>query len=520
MGKDNSSGLGKALTMLHLEDKFLQNGELSNYSLSERGKIANDIISEKLSRGRWDSVIRMMYGGFGKADALYDGDRNKLREDIVNSALEHWDNHIDNNLIGVLRKAGENDILFNLATKLPLKYEQFLEIRRGIDNDYFKNSEGGVEKEKILTEVQSKLAFAEGKYGEALRSFLEIGNSAGIDKFFKVVLSSNRYYGELNLPSVEEVALSDPSKKESRLRKLVMSFSSGAIRPLEALELQRKYNLKLSPKENEKIRGKIAKELSRYDLEKSLPKNESELRLLWAKEHAKSEPAKAYQIFNEQNYIGKEMNSAIISGLKLERRNNQERALDVRGVEENKLREVYPFVPFEVKVNIASHLNDKKSLIKLSKVANKNGELEKAYRLFVEGGGNLQDEYIDSIRKKIIKKDVEEHPGFLSFLDKSDKIGMIEAYKALIKSSNGKDKGNLRRAYEFARLLADEEMIQETRKLMISFSPSWALDCFKSSLGGISPDEVGQDNVLSEVASSSGIDKDALEVIVKKYNKD
>ena len=51
------SNLGRALTILGLEDKFLSNGELSNFPLLERGKIANDIISEKLNHGRWEKVV-------------------------------------------------------------------------------------------------------------------------------------------------------------------------------------------------------------------------------------------------------------------------------------------------------------------------------------------------------------------------------------------------------------------------------------------------------------------------------
>ena len=56
-----ASNLGNALTALGLENQFLSNGELSNFPLVERGRIANGIIAEKLRLGRWEGVVQMMY---------------------------------------------------------------------------------------------------------------------------------------------------------------------------------------------------------------------------------------------------------------------------------------------------------------------------------------------------------------------------------------------------------------------------------------------------------------------------
>ncbi|MCX6750526.1 MAG: hypothetical protein NTZ83_03640, partial [Candidatus Pacearchaeota archaeon] len=254
MEEKKDSSLGKALTMLGLEDQFLSNGELSNFPLAERGKIANDIISEKLRRGRWETVIEMIYGGLGKADALYDGDRNKLRGDIVNSAVEDS----------------------KLMTKLPLRYEEFAEIR-----DYKLNPKHDAEKERILDNTQGKLAFAEQKYNDALAYFTRAGNQEAIDKVFEIALNPKRVYTSgINISLAEEAALSNPDKKESRLKKIVLGYSPGSANPLPAYQLMKKHNIKLSPEENEFLIRKIAG-LNDWNFEKNVPESESGIRLLW-----------------------------------------------------------------------------------------------------------------------------------------------------------------------------------------------------------------------------------------------
>src|SRR3989344_6485389 len=129
--------LGRAITRLGLEDKFLANGELSRFPLADRGTIANEIIAEKLRLGRWQSVIKMMYGGLGKADALYEGDREELKASILKSAMENPGSGLEypkGEIIDVLRRAGEADLLFRLATLMPnLKYGHFNEMVSSVD---------------------------------------------------------------------------------------------------------------------------------------------------------------------------------------------------------------------------------------------------------------------------------------------------------------------------------------------------------------------------------------------------
>ena len=56
MTDTQTPNLGGALTALGLEDKFLANGELTNFPLLERGRLANAIIDEKLKAGKWQTL--------------------------------------------------------------------------------------------------------------------------------------------------------------------------------------------------------------------------------------------------------------------------------------------------------------------------------------------------------------------------------------------------------------------------------------------------------------------------------
>jgi hypothetical protein len=520
----SNSGFGKALTALGLEDKFISNGELANFNLSDRGVIANGIISEKLNRGRWESVIEMMYGGVGKADALYDGDRKQLREDIVKSAVQDPDAYrVDEHLVNILKKAGETELLVDLATKLPLlNYENFNQIEREIPlHDYFEKAENGAEKKKAFLGVKGKLAFKEEKYSEAISCFLDTKNQEGIDNFFEL-MSKSKYPGNFYVSSVEEAALSDPLKRDSRLKALVDIVFRASSKPIEALELQKKYDIDIPPGKMKAIRSKIAKNIERWNLEKS-SNNKWGLELSWARQHIQTEPRKAYEIFLNNKHTKRELNSAMFFGLTMTKMSNNEgKTLSVRDIPSAQLEEFrnfYPSLPFDLKKDIARQLKDKKALMQLSKEAKKVGNLDDSYKLFVEAGGNLQSMYIHEVRSKLIKQIIEKDSGVYK-IDSADKIGKTELYNQLIETSNGNERSKLSEAYDLARDLNNDKMLSRVRKLMVEFNPAWALMNFKSTTSQKTVDTAGVDYLLSEIAESAGVDKNKLEGLVGKYYRD
>lgn len=506
------NNLGRALTVLGLEDKFLSNGELSNFPLVERGKIANNIISEKLSRGRWEKVVDMIFGGFGKADALYEGDREQLKNDIVKSAIEKTTS-INENTMRTLSKTGEKELLFRLATEIPsLEYETFNKL---IGDRYFEIDEDN-EKLKKLHIAGGKIALRENNYSAAFSHFNRIKDWSGIDKVFNEIIEGgfwNRVGGEL----IEKIALSDPEKKEERLKKLATAFSKRAgCSALYSYRIQKKYNIPLDEKELKKLKKGLARNLNMFDLSANISETELELRLDWAKNHAKSSPKTAYEIFEAQDYKGYFAVEAVIAGLDKSSSYDIE-AFTVNSVKEFYLRKAYEKTSFVVKVSIALHLKDKEKLKKLSREAYANKNLDQAYRLWIESGGDLKDEYIKNIREKLIDDGIKKGCGFIYFLDKSDTEGIERAYDRLVSSKIGEKSHNLSRAYDLALELGDEDRIQRTRKAMTALSPTWALRHF---VGYKKNDERGINYVLENVASQNNLTVEELRNVFNKYSKD
>jgi len=520
MGKDNSN-LGNAITAIGLEDRFLSNGYLASFPLIERGLIANGIIAEKLRLGRWQGVIRMMHGGFGKADALYEGDRDELREDIIRSATENTLTRFKQETIETLVKAGENDLLFKLATGIPsLDYENFDMITRNINPDYFNDAEEGDQRTQTLHQTLADKAMSERKYDSAFYHFSKADDNEGIGNLFDTILDTERedYFRDL----LEKIAFSDSTQVDERLKRmdrglkrLVLSSISGeedVPSPLVAFQLSKKHNIVLSPEEEKALQKRAAESAGRYDLEQIFSQN-PEARLLWAKKHAGDEPKTAYNIFTQQEFDGTQVITAVRSGLSLESYQNKDRALEISDVSKPHLRRVYSSTSFDVKVGIASYLQDSKKLQELSRQAHKKGDLGGAYHLWVNGGGDLDGDYIGGIRTALIKDDLGDSFRSMSFLDSSDTKGMVEAYDTLMKTRKGERKDNLGHAYGLALNLGDEDRIQRTREAMVTISPNWAIRSFKNQTGG-GDDSRGLDYVLGIIASEYNVDQKELRRLV------
>ena len=110
---------------------------------------------------------------------------------------------------------------------------------------------------------------------------------------------------------------------------------------------------------------------------------------------------------------------------------------------------------------------------------------------------------------------MENHYGYMTFLDNSDKKGMAEAYDTLIRTDKGKRTDNLRHAYEIALNLGDENKTQRAREEIVAISPEWAIHNFTSQTRG--NDERGLDYVLGVVASEHGVEQEELKRFVEKY---
>lgn len=528
MTDTQTPNLGGALTALGLEDKFLANGQLSTFPLVERGRLANDIIAEKLRLGRWQTVVQMIYGGLGKADALFEGDRNELKDRIVAAAQQHANAEMTSSTLDTLVRAKEHDLLFRLATNTSLGYEDLMTVVGNIPTQYFKDDTEGLQKRQRLEKAAGQRALTERKYGAAVRHFREIGDTTSLTTLFDEAWNSSYPHVDINV--LEAIAVSDPAQKDNRLKEIVSRYlteevdhkQNYLVNAIRLFKLVKQHSVGLSPEQKATLQERVVKEASRYQFEGDQElATEQELLLPWAKHHATSQPRDAYKIFVDAGFEGAEVVKAVQAGLDLERHQNDHRVLETSQVKESHLRQAYESAPFGVQVKIAHALKDGEKLQSLSKkAAKRSNEKSYAYHLWIAGQGDLSGEYITTLRAQLIKEEIKTH-GLFGFLDITDKQGMTQAYDAIMQhQASGKPNVKLiREAHELALRIGDEERMQRTREILFSISPSSALEVFQRGNSIRTRDEKGIEYVLSTVASQHGVPQSTLRDLVAKYRR-
>ncbi len=532
MPETKITNLGRAITRLGLEDRFLSNGELQNYPLAERVALANDIISEKLALGRWSTVVNMIWGGFGKADVLYDGDRSLLKREILQSALKSNPNSDEamamDPALETLAKAGEYDFLLELATQNPQNsYEDITKITNRIPNSYFQGSEEGRMKNKKLCQLKGKKALREKRYREAFVNLFGVGDEKSVEKIFETVISSQGKIEDVSsdypIELLRDIALSSRDKKDERLKRILLEVASDRIyvRAETAMNIFREHRVPLDEKERQTFYEFMAAKLSKWDIERKFGED-SELSLLWARKHSDSEPKAAYQIFRKQKYDGEEIKTAVLNGLKLDEKRDD--GMTVSEVSPEHLRMVYDQVPFEVQISISERLKDRNELSRLSNVAKEKGDLRTAYNLWVRAGNGFDSAYMDNIRGQMIRKSIEESlestisSPHLFFIHPNDSRGHTQAFDALMETSlNAKRKGGLLSvAHELALRHDSDGRLEKVRREMVAVNPRWALYQFSSGRDE-QRDSVGYDYALTAIAKEEGVEKEQLRTVIGKY---
>ncbi len=542
--------LGRAITSLGLEDKFLADGALSDFTLLERAEIANEIISEKLNFGRWESVVQMIWGGLGKADALYDGNKDTLKKGILESAKKQTELKSESSdscakSIETLAKKGEYDFIFNLMTSMPnLGYDDFIKMCQYLPATHFEGDEGAQRKD-TLGKVAGEKAMRERKYDSALINFEQVGNEDAIEEIFNEVIKpetkSSRDYSRVGI--LEEIAMrGDHEKREERLRKMFSGYIAGELE----MEVVKAFNLfkpiPLSEGERAALYDAVAKKVSIFELKpresefhggkREAKIQDSELALLWARKHAEKDPDDAYSIFLEQGYTGEEVLTAVVTGITLNERGREKHSngLDLEDIKPEHLREVYAVLPFNLQIRVSQHLKDKTELARLSQVAKTQGDFRNAYDLWVSAGNGFEGEYMDSLRQTLIRKEIEENlkenfgrPSFY-FLDGLDSRGHTQAFDALMEVAQGERRDIfLSAAHDLAYKHDSEGRLERVRQEMVSLDLNWALRIFKREkyMSGTETkkmsDPVGFDYALGIVAEKTGVKKEQLSPLIEKY---
>ncbi len=516
MDNEDISKYAKALTVIGFEDKFISDEKFSHLPPLEKIDIVTGIIDKKLELGRWEDVVEIMYGNKKNIGALYNG--KNLEEKIVKSSTQR-STYMKTEAIKTLKEARKNDIIFELAFNIPnLHYEEFIQIAQNADYDFFQDTKKGEQRKQRLNQTAADLAMKEEKYADAFHHFLRIKDDKNINNIFEIVIKNKAGYDDERL--LQKIALSDPTQKDSRLKKIILKSTLGEFNPLTAFGLYQEHNIQLSDTEEKALQNKIAKSASKYDIRNNLSQY-PKIQLLWAKTNAKDEPRTAYRIFKEQGYNGEEAIMAVQTGLSLNSFENKEKAINTSEIDEQHLKEAYKSAPLKVKVKINHNLlagaavtnpnlaqDYLKEFKNLSRQANKANKLELAYDLWIEGRGKFNGKYINKVRTDLIKDCIENHFGIIGFLHSADRKGKVEAYNELIKADN------LGNAYKIALELGGKRL-EEVHKKMVSNNPRWAADVFEKN-----EDEKGLVHLTKSIASEYNINPKKLKTLIETYKTD
>ena len=509
MADYDPTNLGRAVTSLGLDSNFLSKGGLESFSVPEKSQLVNGIIDENLKRGRWQAVLAMIYGGFSNVDILYNGNHSELKNGILESA-QRYPTPPAEATITALKDKGEQELLFRLATEAPFDYETLGFLANSIGN-YLSDPEQGAKRTKTLNLVLGRAAFKHKNLKDALRYFEETEDIVGIGKIFEEVISGEEY-GYSRGDIGERAALADPAQKESRLKRLVLAAlpSEGNINPWKAFKIFKKYDVPISLRQRNILYNKIAEKISIHDVREA---DDSELSLRWAKKNINSNPRGAYSILNKKEPNGKDVLKAASSGIKYDGdfQKREYYGLPLSQISKAHLKKLLFKAPFDIKVKIARHLKDEKALRSLSRKALKDKNLDKAYKLWVEGKGNPRDHDISEIRTKLIIGQVSGSEHYLLNF-REDPVGAVEYYNALMNA------GDFKEAHEIALNLEDEKRAQRTREKILGGDLEKALlffRCFRDKVKG----EKEIEHVAERAAETHNVPTELVRDIIAKYHR-
>ncbi len=495
--------LGKVLVELDLERRIIEGGILPLSPPDERASVVRGIISGLLKKGSCEYALHLVYGN-GTINALFDGAFADFKQEFIKSLKreERWGCGIR----VLLSRQWAPDELYQLATQTTVPKEEALNILSELANN------------KQITEEQKQKAFniwaeymlQKGNPYRAYELFSKAENKERIAQLYTNLLEN---ISKTNLDTLVYVAQDDSENKRSRLTTICRKVL--ADKKLQSAEIQyskigkflHKYvdDMDLSKEESDALTALAAEQMTHYDIERN---TEPKLKQAWALTHIAEEPKDAYRILKELNYKGSELLVAARTYLRdqANTHNLREAIAEIPG---KILLQLYEEMPLDVRIGIATHLNDKKTLQELSKEVHvtKRDEYD-AYNLWILGGGSYTDSYVRELRKTMLEKRIKEskegkRKGVWTSLGEYDREGHIEAYDALVEDFP-------ETAYGLASHIKDEERKQKAREYMVRESPRDALRKFE-----VCKDNTGIAMATATLAEQYKVNKDDLARLIQ-----
>jgi len=543
--------LAKTLLYLGIDGTFLKSGELQKLPRDARGRVVDEMIDQKLTAGRWQGVVEMIFGGIGKADVLYGGDLEELRGRIIDSVKILPSQDIGADVLEILKEKQERELLYGIA----MASERFsFNNIEGIVSPLFEDPEKGAEREKEFHTRAARLYFEGGNYRSALEHFVAIQDSDGVTDVFEKGLAKiieERYVEDETRRFVLDAAVYNPEHKNERLRRFILTTLEGGISIREAFNLFKGHDVQLTEEERTALYDSAAANFSSHDLtewaddytgrgrDRKQVEIDPVLSLLWARKHAEERPEESYTIFTNQGYEGPEVLRAARRGLEIELEHPHEKyasSLSAHNISQEHLRAVYSEVPLRLRKDIAILLrehedfNYRESLQQISREAEEEGNLELAYDCWSLGGGD--EETLTKIRSNLIQRDLDKanESKFgsprLHFLNRLDRVGYKLAIDSLVETAPASKRPFefMERAHELA-MLGTGEQIDNIRRGLVEMDTIRALKVFMGSSylyrregeEREMDDPEGFNYALGVMAQQQEISVDDLRPLVEKY---
>lgn len=457
---------GRFLASLKLEQRILADGVLPNSPAEDRFSLVKGILTGLLEKGRWEEALGLVYGNT-PVRALFDGDWSSFRQQAIEAIQRGKEDYVSSATIKALIEKKETELLYHLALG---RSQGRVRIDHN-DSIYSVLHQNDLPRYRQLQIHHAEKELQEGNLLGAAQHFEDAGEKARALELYEKILENPQENWDKafqaaykfenrrkRLAGVVQKALSDDQKLKDH--RFVQSLH----------ELCKKEYLYLPPEDQAKLEeARVI--TSATPLEHSTP----EQQLLWAKTHVHDSPQTAYLVFKEQKYEGPEILPAVKRGLQQPLREHDNQKLDIRTVTPEHLRAVYAEMPLELQVNIAYHLKDQPELRRLSKTYLEQGNLNRAYQLWVHGDGDLHDWSFRELRARLIEAGLQERYGsssFSFFLHPTDQEGYQKVVGAILDTRP-------ETAYELAQQSRQEPLIQRTREVLLQRGPERAFDLFQ-----------------------------------------
>ncbi|MBI2146485.1 hypothetical protein HYU22_04035 [Candidatus Woesearchaeota archaeon] len=504
---------GRLVTALSLEDRVLSNGVLPNCTLVERASLVRGIIQGLLEQGNWQEAVKMVYQDGSIVRGLFDGDWEEFRQDVLKSARQRQDDFFYESTLTALMQHKETELVYQLAMELPLREDNAEEIITSL--------------RKTITPEQQKMAhthlgnrwMAKKAYHKAYDQFSRAENPEKIDQLYTMLLEDPSIDTiEVLLLSAQNGTGSKPEKVTAALHKIVPFFIADQQKSRQRKEeyfsmfyptsksaqlvyrLRKEFEISLTSQEEAIFDTAAVRALPSYQAQQM---EDITFSLLWAQRRYAECPRTAYHIFRRLEYTGKERIRAVKAGLEKKSVTGEHiEKLSPGEVEVALLHAVYKDVRLETQVAIAAHLKDDEKLQFLSRTYETKNEHHRAYHLWMQGHGDLENAYITAIRQHMIDELVQkEYFNSYNLFDLQDRPGALQLYPVVLER-----KPDL--AYHLAKGLEDESLLQKAREVCMAQTPIAALIFFKEE----------KDSKGIEMAVAALADRFSLPVsLVKDY---